>query len=698
MSPTNRPMAEPCFTPDEIWAILLGQGPAEDADRLARHLPACPNCVAAAEAIHLDDFVVSSLRREGLPPLRPDHEFADVVARVSRLGRPSRAGRPRPATSTAALPQRLGPYRLVELLGAGGMGVVYRAEDTALHRFVAVKVLKGETDAESRERFLREAQALAAVRHDNVVTVHHVGEEPTADGMVPYMAMELLEGQTLRDWMNAAPRPPVEWVVRLGRQTAAGLAFAHATGLVHRDVKPANLWLESPRGWTAEPPTIRPPLGAVARVKLLDFGLARAPGLPAALDTAGTLAYMAPEQARGTDLDGRADLFGLGCVLYELCTGRLPFPHRDSHWAGEPEALPAAVRSMNPTVPDRLADLIQRLLAADLAHRPVSARAVELELADLNYHSSGTRTVAGQSDATVAIRPRQRPKRRRRLVLAAALLVAAGAIAAIARTDRPGLTSDPPDDGLVPQPTAIAEKAEPSITDQQKALISSDVIDEKWCRALSTLPPQLQVNTVLRTLGRLNPKFEWLKGSGWAEPDRVIRLTVNADTVTDLRPVRALKALSVLRCRGSAPGFGILTDLSPLSELKLKELHCRNNPGLWNLSPIRLDNLEFVDASYTSLETLSGLTKAPLVTLKIDGTPIKDLGPARRMSKLRAFYCTGCPITDFEPLTNIPLRELHADVRAERDAEVLSRIETLVKINGLPVNEFWKRYWATQPK
>src|SRR5262249_37718162 len=155
-------------------------------------------------------------------------------------------------------------------------------------------VLKGGTDTDSRERFLREARALAAVRHDNVVTVHHVGEEPTTDGAIPYLAMELLEGQTLRDWMNASPQPPVEWVVRWGWQTAAGLAFAHDVGLVHRDVKPANLWLEAPRGWAVGPPETRRPLGAVARVKLLDFGLAHPPGVLAASDAAGTPAYMAP--------------------------------------------------------------------------------------------------------------------------------------------------------------------------------------------------------------------------------------------------------------------------------------------------------------------------------------------------------------------------------------------------------------------
>jgi hypothetical protein len=224
------------------------------------------------------------------------------------------------------------------------------------------------------------------------------------------------------------------------------------------------------------------------------------------------------------------------------------------------------------------------------------------------------------------------------------------------------------------------------------------VSDEEWRRAVSARPPQLQLNEVLRALGRLNPEFEWLSGSGWVEPYGVIRLTVNADTVSDLRPVRALEALTVLRCRGSAPGHGTVTDLSPLSGLKLKELHCRNNPDLRDLSPVRLDGLEFLDASYTGLDTLTGLTKAPLVTLKIAGTPVDDLGPIRAMTKLRTLDCTDCPITDFEPLTAIPLRELSANIRADRDAVVLARIKTLVKINRLPVKEFWKSHSASTSK
>ncbi|VTR91454.1 serine threonine protein partial : Serine/threonine protein kinase (Fragment) OS=Rhodopirellula maiorica SM1 GN=RMSM_03539 PE=4 SV=1: Pkinase [Gemmata massiliana] len=278
MSPTDPPGAGACFPADEVRALLLGRA-SEIADRLARHISGCASCAAVAEAISLDPGVASGLRREHLPPPPSDHELADVVARVSRISCPPWSRRGSGAPAPVEVPGRLGPYRLVERLGAGGMGVVYRAEDTTLHRFVAVKVVKGGVDADTRARFLSEARALAAVRHDNVVTVHYVGEEPTPNGALPYLAMELLEGQTLRDWVAAAPPLAIEWVVRAGRQIAAGLAFAHDAGLVHRDVKPANLWLEAPQGWVEQAPGLRPPLADVGRVKLLDFGLAHPPGL-----------------------------------------------------------------------------------------------------------------------------------------------------------------------------------------------------------------------------------------------------------------------------------------------------------------------------------------------------------------------------------------------------------------------------------
>jgi serine/threonine protein kinase len=293
---------------------------------------------------------------------------------------------------------RLGGYRVLRVLGAGGMGIVLHAEDLQLGRPAALKVLRPAlaAGASARQRFLREAKASAAMRHDNVVTIYQVGE----DRGVPFLAMELLEGETLEDRLQREGRLPAAEVVRIGRQAAIGLAAAHAHGLIHRDVKPGNLFLE------------------MGRVKLLDFGLARAAEGEMHLTQTGAIlgtpAYMSPEQARGEAVDARSDLFSLGCVLYRACTGRLPF--RGTNPSAILLALtteqPRPPRADNPDVPPGLSALVLRLLAKDPARRPVSAREVADALGALEL---------GPAKA-------QGPRRRGRRLFAA---VAALALAAV---------------------------------------------------------------------------------------------------------------------------------------------------------------------------------------------------------------------------------------------------------------------------
>jgi serine/threonine protein kinase len=284
-------------------------------------------------------------------------------------------------------------------LGKGGMGTVFLAEDTKLKRKVALKTLRAEYAKlpEDRERFEREARAAAAVDHDNIVPVLHVGE--ALDG-TPFLVMPLLKGESLEARLRREPVVPVELLVRVGRDVAAALAAAHAAGLVHRDIKPGNVWLE---GDAAE---------GVRRCKVLDFGLARVAGPsdshltnPGAV--LGTPAYMPPEQARGETADSRADLYSLGATLYRMATGKLPFD------APTPLALLFAITSeelqpvgeLAPHLRAELAALIDQLLSKERDSRPQSANEVCAALAALPAPSASNDTLPPALVATLRPAP-----------------------------------------------------------------------------------------------------------------------------------------------------------------------------------------------------------------------------------------------------------------------------------------------------
>src|SRR5437763_10924412 len=311
-------MTTSCPDPARWRALLADALPPAEADVLNAHLETCPGCQHALEtcaaqsvcwqgtARHLGTApaVEPSLRRV-IDRLRhdPEHmtaaddgpepplDFLDPPDSPDQLG-------------------RLGPYQVQGVVGRGGMGVVLKALDPGLHRVVAIKVLAPQwaASAHARRRFTREARAAAAVSHDHVVTIHAVEETRG----LPYLVMQYVPGISLEEKIERDGPLPVQEVLRIGMQAAAGLAAAHAQGLIHRDVKPANILLEN----------------GVERVKLTDFGLARAvddASLTQSGVIAGTPQYMAPEQARGEPLDARSDLFSLGSVLYALCTGQPPF-------------------------------------------------------------------------------------------------------------------------------------------------------------------------------------------------------------------------------------------------------------------------------------------------------------------------------------------------------------------------------------
>lgn len=278
---------------------------------------------------------------------------------------------------TTAVGQRLGPYEILDLLGGGGMGVVYRAWDERLHREVAVKVLHGDYNMPGmRERFLQEARAASGLNHANICTVFDIGEQ----GGDPYLVMELLEGETLKEKI-ARGALSVEEIVTYGQEVAEALAVAHAKGIVHRDIKPANIFL------------VNRPNGK-SQAKVLDFGLAkidiaenggwasRSLDLTIAGSTVGTLAYMSPEQARGHVLDARSDLFSLGVVMYEMATRRVPFMGTTSAliFVQLLEHAPEPIRNWNESIPKELERVILRLMMKDKRERLQSAKELQAAL------------------------------------------------------------------------------------------------------------------------------------------------------------------------------------------------------------------------------------------------------------------------------------------------------------------------------
>lgn len=328
-----------------------------------------------------DDAAVSQLIRRlgGQPRLEEGTESPTLQPDVGDTPSASRTSRPSSWTAGG----RLGPYRILGILGAGGMGVVYEAEDPDLRRRVAVKVLKAPVEGgqAARQRFLREAQATAGLQHDHIVPIYHVGEHDGA----PFLVMPLLQGETLNARLSRDRCLPTAEVLRIGREIAEGLAAAHGQGIVHRDVKPGNVWLESRVS------------GGKPRVRLLDFGLARkSDGEPHLTETGmvvGTPAFMAPEQASGAEADPRGDLFSLGCVLYQACTGRPPFRGRDTLLTLVSAATdqPPEPRALNPDVPAGLSRLVMHLLEKDPAWRPASARDVAETLRCLETPESSRR-------------------------------------------------------------------------------------------------------------------------------------------------------------------------------------------------------------------------------------------------------------------------------------------------------------------
>jgi hypothetical protein len=624
---------------------------------------------------------------------------------------------------TPGSPGRLDHYEVLDVVGRGGMGIVLRARDAKLARVVAIKVLAAPLAASgtARQRFVREARAAAAVRDDHVIDIYAVSD----DGPVPYLVMEFIDGCNLEALLRKDGPLDIKGVLRIGIQVASGLAAAHKQGLIHRDVKPANILLEN----------------GVQRVKLTDFGLARAADDASLTQSgliAGTPLYMAPEQAAGEPIDSRADLFSLGSVLYELCTGRPAFraPSTVAIIRRVCDEAPRPIRDVNPDVPESLCRLIERLHAKKPADRPASAQEVADRLGGLlaNLQQPGSVESVSVGHVSNVPGPQARWKRAPRWLWAAAALVAL--LAGLGLSEATGVTDVrgtvirlfSPDGTLVVE----VDDAGVSVTvdggdivitgagakeirvkpGQHKVEASKDgkVIRQElvtvtrkgrqivrisaeaaplagapteksaaWEKSVAALPAEQQVEAVVKRLKELNPRFD-----GPVEPTIrdgvVIGMAFITNLVSDLSPVRALARLESLDCNAMAERHGKVTDLSPLRGKPLKRL-CFLDNHVSDLSPLRGMPLKILDFERNlAIKDLTPLEGMPLEHLGCAHTDVADLSPLKGM-KLKKLSCDQTLVSDLSPLRGMALEEF--------SVAHCRRVTDLSPLRGMPLQVLW---------
>jgi Leucine-rich repeat (LRR) protein len=637
--------------PREVYERVLSGMAADDVvEAASAHLEGCPACLETFRGLYLQDTVVAALD-DG--PLTAPCDADELERLVERILRPdaSPGGATRsfaepgdgtsPADDVATAPHagswqqwlgpaeapdelgRLGGYRVLRVLGAGGMGVVFEAEDVQLLRRVALKAMRPELAAseEARRRFLREARMMAALQHDHVVTIHYVG----ADRGLPFLTMPVLRGESLEARLRRAGALPPAEVLRIGREVAEGLQAAHARGMVHRDVKPSNVWLEEPGG----------------RVKVLDFGLARLAEGDSALSAsrvmAGTPAYMAPEQARGEAVDARSDLFALGATLYQMCTGTSPFLKNNApatlHAVTYEDPPPPA--KLNPAVSAALSAVVMRLLRKASADRPASAGEVAeaLRAAERPAPEEVVRPRPGGD------RGRRRPRALTRGMIALAVgsaVVFAGIVLVIKRKDGTTQKIELRDDDEVKIIGTPDRVAKPEASDGPASAGDADRRAAEW--ALS-----------------LGGKVEVRAG----DEERTIQVA------RDL-PAGPFQVLGIWLLRGKPVTDAGLTHLEPLTKLRTLSLEGASqvsDAGLAHLA--KLTSLTYLDLAGTritdaGLAHLEGLVILETLNLGALHDRLTDAGlkHLRPLTQLDTLYLTNATVSDaglehLRPLTQV---------------------------------------------
>ncbi len=596
----------------------------------------------------------------------------------------------------------LGSYVLQQRLGEGGMGAVFKARNWKLGTTLALKIIRKErlANPDAVRRFQREIRAAAQLNHPNIVHAYDADEVAGTH----FLAMEYVEGTDLQRLVKEGGALPVGQACDSVRQAALGLQHAHERGLVHRDVKPANLLLTT---------------GGV--VKVLDLGLARLTEASEDGDgpttvtregaVMGTPDYLAPEQALSAhEADSRADLYSLGCTLYFLLTGRVPFPrgslmekllkHRleepqpiEALRPGVPPAVTAIVRRLMAKKPeerfqtaaeaaDMLAGWAEELNGADLATvtTPVSGTGLPGPGSASSTSLSATGGAAGNTappgshppptlpdptagpaveenpfalfeETEVMTRPRgpRRGTARRGWLIAGGLLGVLALAGLVLGLLRPWLGAE---EEQPPGPAVKPAVGKPS----REEAMPPEPVHQGWLDAVARLPARKQVEAVAAKLKDLNPGFDGRLQPSYAN-GVVTGLELLTDHVTGLDPVRGLPGLKTLHCRGSAAKAGQLTDLSGLKGLRLTTLACPNNPGVADLTPLKGMPLASLDCSGTGVADLIPLKDMPLTDLDCGATKANDLTPLKALP-LKRLRCNATPVADLAPLRGRPLEWL----------------------------------------
>jgi serine/threonine protein kinase len=591
---------------------------------------------------------------------------------------------------------RLGGYRVLRPIGVGGMGIVFEAEDPILKRLIAMKVMRPDVARSgiARKRFLREAEAAAQLKHDHILPIYHVGE----DRDVLYLTMPLLLGETLDARSKREQRLQISEVVAIGKQVASGLAAAHAKGLVHRDIKPGNIWLEA----------------STQRAIVLDFGLARQTSLEADVTGSGVIvgspAFMSPEQANGLAVGPAADLFSLGCVLYLIATGQRPFQGVEvmSVLMSLANETPIAPHELRPEIPEALSRLIMKLLEKSPRNRPASADEVVQILGEINPSIAQGIPVdpsvrAAPSPSDIQTRPTQidqskppprREPRRRWGIISASVAVLALIALAIWYETRPGpartTVQEPPKEKERPQVSINADHWNREVAERileaggiiQFQFPGEDKTTEmKEVRRLPSIPFRVQMIT-LEKLQNANELMDSIH-----DLEKLSVLAVKSCPLDDaglakLKNLPGLEWLIIKDARLTGAGLAVLHDLPNCRYVDIVDAPI-SDQGLSHLQQIpKLDRLVLQGTKITG-PGLKYLVKAPNIQrLDLSKSPVNDAGLAQ--------------LPSLPKLTDLSLNETYigdAGLLAMKRQPGLKHLYLLgAKVTQQGVDEFRKKF------